>query len=246
MPRPVLILLAFLAGVAGLRAQDDEGRPVAEIGYVSRHVWRGVERGGSAAEATLGLTRGGFRSRVRLVQPFTGGEPGEAEARVGYLFQSGDPLTIEAGATQFLFSAVPAGATRHSTEADLGATWTLREGVAPGLAYYHDFRLRADTVEAALDYEVPLPELGAFLELRFYAGWSRADDVRPDAAGPRISDSYRYWGAAARLPYRAGEHTTWVVGAQLAGSEGQARFWSPVGRGSGTRGWVNLAVSFDF
>jgi hypothetical protein len=246
MPRPVFILLVFLAGAVRLRAQGEEWRPTAEIGYASRQVWRGVERAGDSVETALAVARGGFRGEVRLAEPFAGGEPGEVEARAGYGFQPGNPLTFEASVSQFFFSDVPPGATRRSTEAGLRAAWTLREGIAPSLAYYHDFRLRADTVEAALDHEVPLPRLGAFLELRFYAGASRAKDVRPDAPGPRRRDSYRYWGATARLPYRVGEHTTWVLGVQLAGSENQSRFWSPVGQGSGTRGGVNLAVSFDF
>lgn len=242
----LVLLFVFLAVAANLRAWDDEWQSATEVGYVSRRVFRGVERTGNSAQAAFELKRSGFRGGLRLNEPFAGGEPGEADLGAGYAFKPTDRLTLEATATQFLFSHVPAGATKRSAEAGLVATWMLREGFAPSLAYYHDFRQRADIAEAALGYEVPLTKLGTYLELRLYAGWSRADDVRPDAAGPRIRDSYRYWGVETRLPYRVGEHTTLAVSAQVAGSENQTPIWSSIGRGSGTRGWVGLAVSFDF
>lgn len=246
MPRLALLFIFLVAGAPAIRASADEWLPTVDVGYVSRNVSRGVERAGSSVETTLGLKHDRFRGEVRLTRPFAGGEPDEVDARVGYAFQPTGRLTIEATARQFLFSDAPAGATKRSTEAGLVATWALREGFAPSLAYHHDFRLRADTVEAALSHETPLTRLGAFLELKLYAGWSRADDVRPDAAGPRIRDGYGYWGAEARLPYRVGEHTTLVAAVRLTGSENQARAWSPIGQGGGLRGGVGLAVSFDF
>lgn len=242
----LVLLLVFLSSAAGLRAWDGEWQTATEIGYTSRRVFRGVERAGHSAQAALVLQRDGFRGTVRLGEAFAGDEPGEAELGAGYAFKPTDRLTIEAGATQFLLFDAPAGATKRSTEARVSAAWALREGLAPSLTYAHDFRLRADTWEAALDYEVPLPKLGAFLELRFYAGWNQADDLRPDAAGPRVRDGYGYWGARARLPYRVGEHTTLEGVAQLAGAVHQSRFWSPIGQGGGLRGWVGFAVSFDF
>ncbi|MBI2518752.1 MAG: hypothetical protein HYV95_17895 [Opitutae bacterium] len=242
----IVLLLLFLTSAACLRAWDDEWQTSVDIGYTSRRVFRGVGRAGSSAETALGLKRAGFRGGVRLYEPFAGGDPGEAELSAGYAFKPTGQLTIEAVATQFLFFATPTGATKRSTEAGVVAGWALREGLASSLAYYRDFRLKADTVQATLAYEVPLTKLGAYLELSFYGGWRQADDVRPDAASPRVRDAYTYWGAAARLPYRVGEHTTLAMGADLAGSANQTPVWAPNGRGGGTRGWVSLAVSFDF
>jgi len=225
---------------------QDESAITADVGYASRRVFRGVERSGDAMQASAALSSGGWRGCVWGSLPFEGAEPDEVNLNLGYAANLTDQLSVGIDATQFWFGNSSARATKQSFEAGVKAIWTARGGISTTLAYHHDLRLEADSVQGALGYSLPLTKLGAFLELSAFGGWVDGDDVRPDAPGPPVGDGYGYFGAEAYLPYRIGGHTTVLVGAHFADTVGQNRLWSPIGAGSGSRGWVSLSVSFDF
>ncbi len=112
--------------------------------------------------------------------------------------------------------------------------------------YYRDFRLKAGTGEAELGFSLPLTKLGAFLDGRLFAGWSSAQNWRPDAAVPGVRGGYGYHGAEARLPYRVGGHTTLLAGVHFSET------WNAREAGGvpGPKGRRNLGftagVSLDF
>ncbi len=230
---------------AGLVAQEESSATV-DVGYASRRIFRGIERTGDAAQASVALAQDGWRGNLWANHPFDRDEPDEVDFTAGYLAKVTDQVSIEVTATQFWFGNVQVNATKQSFEAGVEATWTGRGGITSGLAYHHDFRLAADTFQGSLGYSLPLTRLGAFLELNAFAGWVDGSDIRPDAPGPAVGDAYGFYGAEMHLPYRIGGHTTVVAGVHWAGTVNQSRLWSPIGEGSGSRGWVSLSVSFDF
>ncbi|HET7535086.1 MAG TPA: hypothetical protein VFJ90_01430 [Candidatus Didemnitutus sp.] len=245
-----LMYRLFLAGwllllPCALVAQD-EAPFAADFGYASRRVFRGIERSGDAMQASVALSQERWRGSLWANRPFDRAEPDEINLSAGYLAKISDQLSVDVGATQFWFGGVPAGATEQSFEAGAEAIWTARGGITTRMGYHHDFRLKADTVQGSFGYSMPLTKLGAFLELSVFAGWVHGSDVRPDASGPAVNDGYSYYGAEAHLPYRIGGHTTVVAGVHFADSVGQSALWSPIGAGSGSRGWVSLSVNFDF
>ena len=233
--------------VVPLGAQVDETPAVrADFGYASRYVFRGVERAGQSAQAGVELTRGDFRGGGWTNQPIGSGGARETNLNAAYTWQPINGLNLEASAAHSWFSAVPGGGVKRSCEAGLVATFAAFDGFTPGLAYYHDFRFRADTAQASLARSIALTRLGAFLELNVFAGWVTGDDWRPDAPGPQRHDSYGYWGGEARLPYRVGPHSTVVAGLHYADAFGRSVANGPFGLSGRRHLWVTLGVNLDF
>jgi hypothetical protein len=212
--------------------------------YASSHVFRGVERAGDSAQATLEFNRGGFRSGAWLNQPFDGSEPGEMNLNAAYGWEMPNGLTVEATVAHAWFTEVP-GVDR-SLEAGLRATFASVGGFTPSLAYYRDLRFDADTVQVSLARSIALTKVGAFLELNVFAGLVQGENWRPDAAGPRRRDGYGYWGGEARLPYRVGPHSTIVAGLHCAGSSGRSIGTGPFGSAKRGKIWATIGVNLDF
>ncbi len=230
------------------RAQDDGAKTVTEAGWVSRRAARGVEWTGPALAGAVELRSGACHARFDAAHPWHSGDPTLAGLGAGYERSAQDEgPSLGVDFRQQWFSRVAAGVTRSTTEAGLQARWTLAGGLKPGLAWWHEFRRRADTVEANLTAEYPLPAWGTYLETDAFAGWVSAGDVRPDAAGPPLRDAYGYAGAGLRLPYRiAGTPWTAVAGLRLSGSMGQNRAWSPLGHPGGAQAGVTLGISYEY
>jgi hypothetical protein len=241
-----LLSLALVFPLSATLGAQDELATTGDIGYASRRVFRGVERSSDAMQASASVAKAGWRGTLWSSFPFEGSEPDEVNLNVGYTAKLSDTLSVGIDATQFWFGHALAGATKQSFEAGVEATWTARDSLTLTLAYHRDFRLKADSIQGSLGYSLPLTKLGAFLELSAFAGWVDGSDIRPDASGPAVGDGYGYFGAEAYLPYRIGSQTTVLAGVHFADSVSQSRFWSPIGAGGGSRGWVTLSVSFDF
>ncbi|MBI2815088.1 MAG: hypothetical protein HYX71_12485 [Opitutae bacterium] len=217
-----------------------------DVGFVSRHVFRGVERAGASAQAAVAIKRDNFHGGVWANLPFNKGETRELKLHAACTWQPMEALKLEASVAQRWFSDVPGGGVGRSLEAGLAATLPPVNGFTPGLAYYHDFTFRADTTQVSLARSIALVKWGAFLELNFHAGWAAGDDWRPDAPGPRLRDSYGYWGGEARLPYRIGAHATVTVGLHYADAFGRSDANGPFGLSARQNLWFTLGVNLDF
>jgi uncharacterized protein (TIGR02001 family) len=240
-----LFLAALLAGAPAMPAEEV---PLvsADLGYASKYVFRGIEKTGAATQGGLEFSRDNFRAGLSTNQPFRRGEGDETNLSAAYSGPVGEGMTLEASVRNYWRNGGPAGDTRHSFEAGVAATLPPIKGFTPSVAYYHDFRLQADTVQAALAYSIALTSIGAFLDLNLFAGGSAGDDWRPDATGPHRHDSYGYWGAEANLPYRIGPHSTLVAGLHYAGTQGRSATNGPFGLSAGQNLWVTLGVNLDF
>lgn len=247
LARASLAVFALLAGAARVAAQDSgEPKVTADFGYASRYVFRGVERAGSSAQASIEYAERGFRGSVWTNQPFRSGDNGEIDLTAAYGRQVGEKLNVEFAFTAYNFTSVPVGATEHSVEAALTATFAPAGGFTPSVSLQHDFRLESDSVQASLAYSVALTQLGTFLELSAFVGWSDASNARPDAAGPRMSDGYGYFGGEAHIPYRIGAHTTVIAGVHATTTVNQGLAFAAPSRFARSNLWLTLGVSFDF
>ena len=242
---PAVLLLSLLVGAAG--AQADEPPAVeAKFGFASREVFRGVERGGASAQAGVEFYREGFYGGMDTNQPFSRDGAREVNLHAGFAWEPNSALKLDASLTQNWFSQAPGGGVDRSLEAGLAATLAPINGFTPGLAYYHDFRFRADTAQISLARSIALTKLGTFLDLNFLAGWVNGDNWRPDAPSPRLHDSYAYWGGEARLPYRVGPHSTVVAGLHYEDAFGRSQANGPFGHQTRGNLWVSLGVNLDF
>lgn len=243
----VVFVFALLAGAARVAAQDSgEPKVTADFGYASRYVFRGVERAGSSAQAAVEYAAKGFRGSVWANQPLRSRQGSEIDLTAAYGRQVSEKLNVELALTAYNFTSEPAGATEHSVEAALTATFAPVNGVTPSVSLQHDFRLEADTAQASLAYSVALTRLGTFLELSAFAGWSDARNATPDAASSRASDGYGYFGGEAHIPYRVGAHTTVIAGLHATTTVGQGRALASPGRFARSNLWLTLGVSVDF
>ena len=244
--RRTALVLSLLALVSGLHAQEGETVATTAIAFASQRVFRGVEQTGAGAQGTFLLARDAWRLGVAICQPFDRHQTGEEDFEAAYAWKVTGRFKLEGILKPRWFSDVPPGGTRSAFEAGLSAEWTLPDGWAVELAGFHDFRFKADTLQVSVNYSMPLKSLGAYLEWNASIGTSYARNLLPDAPGPAIHDSYRFYGASVRLPYRIGAQTTLAAGWHIAESDGQNRAWSPIAARGGLRTWVDLGLSIDF
>ena len=245
--RSSLVVLSLLTGAARLVAQESgEPKVTAEFGYASRYVFRGVERAGSSAQASVEYAANGFRGSVWTNQPLRSADSGEIDLTAAYAHQVSEKLNIELALTAYYPTSIGAGATERSLEAGITATWTPISGFTPSVSLQHDFQLESNSAQAALACSVALIKLGTFLELSAFAGWSDARNARPDEGGPRVGDGYGYFGGEAHIPYRVGAHTTVIAGLHATTTVGQGRALASPGRFARSNLWLTLGVSVDF
>jgi len=241
-----LLISILTFGPAVSVAQDGELALAATTGLATGYAYRGVERSSAAWQAALEGSLDGWRGRLWSNRPLDSAEPGELQSSLGYVWPAAGALAVEVRGTHFWYIDGPGnGAAGHSFEAAVQLDWNLRSGWRPGLGFAYDIRYRSRAVEASLAYDVALPKLGTYLEFRVYGGCVAAKDVLPDTTGLGISDAYTYYGADVRLPYRIAPHWMLVAEAHITGTVNQSRVWSPLGRGAGSRGLLNLAVRFE-
>lgn len=244
--RCFVLITALLAVVSGLSAQDDEMTTISGISLSSQRVVRGVKRSGAGAVGTFQIARDGWQMGGEWVQPFDRDEPTEGAVKASYGWRQGSGFKLEALVTPRWYTSVAPGVTTRTFEAGFSAVWTLPSDWSVELTALHDFRLKAETLQITLNYSQPLKKLGAYLEWSASVGTATARDLLPDAVGLPVHDSYLYYSASIRLPYRIGPHTTLVAGCQIAGSDSQNRFWSPIWAPGRVRASADLGLSFDF
>jgi hypothetical protein len=226
---------------------EDELSLGITAGYSTRAVYRGVERTASAWQTALEGDVGPWRGAIWSTRSFDSAAPDELSSALGYVWKLGGAFTLEAWGTHFWYVDQPVvGAPAHSFEADLQLTWASRNGWRLGLMTGHDIRVRADSIQGSIDYDLMLSSWGTFLQLRAFAGYVTAKDLLPDASFPRLGDDYAYGGVDLRLPYHFSYHSSVAVEAHHVLTHNQAEAWSPLGVGSGTRQWVNVSYRYDF
>ena len=245
MSRLVLVL-SLLVAVSGLHAQEDEPAMNAAVRVTSQNIFRGVKSSAGAAAGTFQVARNGWRVGADISQPFNRDEPGEGKIHVDYNWKATKQLKLEAILVPRWMLDAPAGTTKRFFETGLSAAWELPNGFTVELAGFHDWRLKANTLAATINYSQPLKSLGAYLEWSATIGTASARDLRPDAAGAMVRDSYNYYSASVRLPYRISARSTVIGGLHVAESANQSRFWSPIAASGQFRLWWDVGLSVDF
>lgn len=246
----VILLVAALAGAAGLRADDpNSGEPksgysiTSDFTYASKYVFRGVENAKESFQPSVEFASGGFNAGVWTNQPLMNHTNNEVDFYTGYTYNVNTALKFEGVATCYWYPEAnrAIGQTKDSYEAGVGATYNVG-GFSPNLYYYHDFRLDSDTLQAAVGYSVPLAERLS-VTTSLFAAATNARDLAPDAAGPRTRDSYTYWGADVTLPYKLSPHATLTAGVHYADTRGLA---APTNLLGDHNVWYTAGVSIGF
>ena len=250
MPRPfrLVALLALLgSSAAQVAASEHEISLGLTSGLTTRSVYRGVVRSDSAWQAAVDGDIGPWRGSFWSTRPFDSAAPGELSSALGYVRKLDDDFTVEAWGTHFWYVDQPRlGAPSHSFEADLQLTWAPQPGWRLGLLSGYDIRYRSTSLQGAIDYDLALERWGTFLQLRAYVGYVTGKDLLPDSASSRVADDYLYGGADARLPFHLSFHTSVSFEAHFTSTGNQARTWSPLGVGAGSREWFTVSIRYDY
>lgn len=243
---PIALACALL-GLSTVHASDKNLSLEANGSVASRYVYRGVERSTENWQTSLEGTVAGWRGRVWSSRPWGSEAPGELQSTLGYSWAKADQWTIEVNGTHFWYVDAPVkGAPAHSFEGAVKLSWITRSHWRPAVEFAYDIRFRSRALEASLARDITLGATGTVLELRAYGGHVAADDVLPDTRGISIRDDYIYFGVSARWLYKIGQHWEMQVETSVAGTASQAEAWSPVGGGSGTRGWIGIGTNYRF
>lgn len=242
-----MLVVGVIAVGGRVSADTDELSLTATTGMVSRHVYRGIGRSGEAWQVAVSGAVKGWRGQLWSSRPFDSSAPGEVRSYLGHVWTVTPTLSLEASGTHFWYVDAPVtGAAAHSFEANLRMTWTTKQQWRWSLESGYDIRFHALALEGSLEYDLPLPHWGTYLEGRVYVGHVQAKDVLPDAKVAGISDGYSYLGADLRLPYRISWNTTLAVDAHYTEAVDPNRYWSPRLAGPGGRAWLGLSVSYEF
>jgi uncharacterized protein (TIGR02001 family) len=210
------ILLAALAAGAGVQAQEPRSSysVTTDFTFASEYVFRGVELADNSFQGSVEVTVQDFYVGLWSNQPITRHQDNEIDIYAGYKWKLTDQLSVEAVGTYYWYPEASNAEVKHTTEAGIGATYTVA-GISTSVYGYYDFDLEATTTQVSVGYSLPLEAIGASLDVSGYWGYVDADDIAPQTAW-QIAESYTYYGVDVSVPYKLSEKATFTIGAHWA------------------------------
>ena len=216
--------------------------------FGSGYLYRGIVRTDGPTFQFGGVGEiGGWRGRVWGNRPFRSAEPSEVQSSLGYLWGPEDELQVELRGTHFWYVHHPIrGTASHSFETNLIVDWHQQDGWDVGLMLLGDLGFQSTGGEIWIGRAVALTHWGTFLHWRAFAGAVDGRRVSVGEGLPAIQDSYTYWGAGIRLPYRITARTSVFAEANVVESIGLNPAWSPLRYGDGLRLWFRSGMEYEF
>jgi uncharacterized protein (TIGR02001 family) len=201
------LLLGVLAlGALSLKAQTPASSYsiTADFTYTTKYIFRGVLLAKGAFQPSVKLTDGSFYASVWNSSPVDKGYEEEFDYNAGYGFKLNDTWSLDFGLTAYTYPGLDVG-DKSTWEPYIGANGTF--GNATSATYlYHDFTLKATTVQESLGYAVEVSK-GTSVNFSVYLGY-----VNPDSG----SGDYTYYGAGATVPFKISDKATFTLGVQWA------------------------------
>ncbi|HEU5081285.1 MAG TPA: TorF family putative porin [Opitutaceae bacterium] len=214
--KKIVVFLAALAATLAARAQDQRSTysVTADFTYTSDYVFRGIRQTDDAIQPSVEVAYDDFYVGFWTNQPIKRHQDDELDFYGGYKYKLTPDLSVEAVGTYYWYPEAKGGLTKYSYEGGVGATYTLR-GISTSVYYYHDFKLRAETVQGSIGYSFPLEAIGASLDFSLTAGTMSARDWLPNS-GARVRESYNYYGVDVSVPYKLSDKATVTIGGHWA------------------------------
>jgi uncharacterized protein (TIGR02001 family) len=244
--KKIALLLAALMPASALTAAD----PVpaytvtTDFTYASDYVFRGLKSAGNSFQPSVEVAVGDLSFGLWSNQPITRNENNEIDLYAGYRWAVNSRFLVEAAATYYWYpeARTSLGQTTDTYELGFGASYDMAP-LTPSLFYYHDFRLKADTLQAAIGHKMPLGSVSAAtFETSVFAGAVRMDDVSPDAGGAAVGESYTYYGVDLSIPYKLSANATFTV----AGHYVRNRNLTPTAGLPKEKTWVTAGITIGF
>ncbi len=258
MPHPLKFLLpslltGFVLG-APAAARADEWTGSVSPTVVSRHIFRGQDRGGAALQTAIDFANGDFGAGLWTSVPLEGSGPSspgaEADIYVGQDFHTGGQLTLTPGATLYTYPRADRtlGFRRTTFEPSLAIHGSFA-GVSLTPKLSHDLNLEATTLEVAGVYALALPSFGTELDFNGTTGtYLRRNEVSAFAGKTKAWGNYTQIGVS--LPYQVSHRTKLVVGWTYAVGSGAfikpGAFPTTADPRTTARGFASLGCSTTF
>ena len=246
--KKIATILAALAGLTGLSAFAQQSASTfavtTDFTYTSQYVFRGLQRiKGDAftpsVEATLGNARRSGYLGLWTMQPITKNQDNEIDIYAGYKQSLTRVLSVEAVGTCYWYPEASGGATKNSYELGAKLTYAARGITASACAYY-DFRLRSTTGVGLVGYSFPIPKLGTSIDVGFQVGAAGFRNMFPDAGGPKVRDSYVYYGFDFNVPWHISERAIVTAGLHYSNNHN-----TPIGTPD-NKLWFSLGLATRF
>jgi len=172
--------------------------------FASNYVFRGLELAEDTFHPSMEITVDDFYIGAWASLPFEKeGYPNffadEYDLYGGYGFKINDTLSLDVGATLFIFQEA-----QNTFEPYVGFNYDVN-GFTPSFYVYRDVDLETFTFEWSAGYSYPISDM-ASLELSGHFGIVTDDDA------PRPIEDYSYFGASVELPVRVRENATVTFG----------------------------------
>ena len=215
---PVLLAAMASIAIAGAAESKSPYTVTTDFSYTSDYVFRGLKSAGNSFQPSVEVAVGDFNAGLWTNQPINKGENNEIDLYAGYRFNVNSRFALESAATYYLYPEARAslGETKRSYELSAGASYDMAP-LTPSLFYYHDFRLKSDTLHASIGHKMPLGGVSAAtFETSVFAGNVHLKDASPDAAGPAVQESYSYYGVDISIPYKLAANATFTVAGHYA------------------------------
>ncbi len=214
--KKIALILAALSVGAALHAQDPRSSyaVTSDFTYTSDYVFRGIKQADDSLQPSVEIAYGDYYVGFWTNQPVKRHQDDELDFYGGYKYRLSPNISLEAVGTYYWYPEAKGPLTRHSYEAGLGATYTLR-GITTSLYYYRDFKLDANTLQGSVGYSFPLEAIGASVDVSLTAGTVDANDWAPNS-GVGVKESYTYYGADVSVPYKLSDKATFTLGGHWA------------------------------
>jgi uncharacterized protein (TIGR02001 family) len=216
MKKIILLLAALAAGTAAVQAQDPRSSysVTTDFTYASDYVFRGIRQANDSIQPSVEIANGDYYLGFWTNQPIKRHQDNELDFYGGYKYRLSPNLSVELVGTYYLYPEAKGTSTKHSYEAGVGATYTLR-GITTSVYYYRDFKLDSNTLQGSIGYSFPLEAIGASLDFSLTAGTVDASDWLPNAPAEQ-PESYNYYGVDVSVPYKLSDKATFTLGGHWA------------------------------
>ncbi|MGH7945734.1 MAG: TorF family putative porin [Opitutaceae bacterium] len=204
--KTIAIVFAGLLVTARLFAAEPQSSftITADIPYVSKYVFRGVQLARDSMQPSVTVSSGDFSAGLWTNQPIVDNADNEFRLFAGYNIALGNDWKVNVGGTIYYFPELDkrTNADRDTYEPKvslIGAVGPINSAVT----LYRDTTLNTTTGEMTLGYSIPLQGINGSFDVTGNFG----------RVLPQNGPNYNYYGATAKFTFRVKENVSYYAGA---------------------------------
>jgi uncharacterized protein (TIGR02001 family) len=207
--KKTILALAALAVGASAYAQEAKTTDLSvtlDLTYVTDYVFRGATLAGASFQPSVEAAYGDFYAGVWHSDAISGTNTAgigdsETDFYAGYGFAVTEKISIDVGATRYVYSG---GSSGDTTEAYAGLSFDVL--LSPSVYYYYDFDLEISSYIGSIGYSLPVESIGTSLDFSGSVGYIQRSGLN--------GDDYTYGSVGVSVPYKLSDTATLTAGVQ--------------------------------